>query len=387
MLPLSAEILIEFRAMFDRKRALFIIIMPALLFLSTAFSAASAQPPQQQQQERSIRGRVHSSTGVKAAWIIVRLLTSSREPVTLAVTDNTGEFLFSGLKETSYLVVAAAPGYRTATENINFKGRASPVSTDKASTVEITLLPDSNAALASTSQPAFTQNVPKGARDAFERAIRLGKAGRTQVANTMLQEAIKIYPDYFDARFALGNELMKAGSIAQAIIELEEASRINPRDDRVYQTFGVLLVKQGKYEVAAAVFAEAARLNPAEPLHPLMRAEALIHYIAAIDASGPETAGAVAQVRNDALNEAERNLNLAKDKSNNQLAATIHFHMARIYQRKGERVRAAAELDQYLLVNPTVKNAEEIRDVIRKLRMPAGETVPAQPPPPSSPPQ
>lgn len=380
MLPLSAKLLIEFRAMVDRTRVLFIIML-ALLFLSTAFSATSAQP--QQQQERSIRGRVHSSTGVNAAWIIVRLLRSSREPVTLAVTDNTGEFLFSGLKEISYLIVVAAPGYRTATETINFNGRASPVSTDKVSTVEITLLPDSSAALASTSQPAFTQNVPKGARDAFERAMRLGKAGRKQVANTMLQEAIKIYPDYFDARFALGNELMKAGRTAEAIIELEEASRINPRDDRVYQTFGALLVKQGKYEVAAAVFAEAARLNPAEPLHPLMRAEALIDYTSTIDASGSESAGGV--VRNNALNEAERNLFLANHKSDKRLAAAVHFQLARLYQKKGERQRAAAELDQYLLANPTVKNADEVRNVIRKLRMPAGEIVPAQPPPSSSP--
>ncbi|MBA3765452.1 MAG: tetratricopeptide repeat protein [Acidobacteria bacterium] len=360
--------------MIDRTRVLFIML--ALLFLSTTFSTASAQ----QQQERSIRGRVHRSAGVDAAWIIVRLLTSSSEPVTLAVTNNTGEFLFSGLKETSYLVVVAAPGYRTATEKINFTGRANSVSTDGVSTVEITLQPDSSAALASTSQPAFTQNVPKAARDAFERALRLGKAGRKQVANTMLQEAIKIYPDYFDAHLALGNELMKAGLIAEAIIELEEASRINPRDDRVYQTFGALLVKQGKYEVAAAVFAEASRLNPAEPLHPLMRAEALIDYASAIDASGSESAGAV--VRNDALNEAERNLNLANNKSNNRLAATVHFQMARLYQRKGERDRAAAELDQYLLANPTVKNADEVREVIRKLRTPAGEIEPAQPPPP-----
>ncbi len=362
--------------MVDRTRVHFIIML-ALLLTSTTFSTASAQ----QQQERSIRGRAHNSAGVNAAWIIVRLLTSSSEPVTLAVTDNTGEFLFSGLKETSYLVVIAAPGYRTTTEKINFKGRASFLSADGVLTVEITLLPDSSAALASISQPAFTQNIPKAAREAFERAMRMGKAGRKEVANTMLQEATKIYPDYFDAHFALGNELMKAGRVDEAIIELEHASQINPRDDRVYQTFGALLVKMGKYEVAAAVFAEASRLNPAEPLHPLMRAEALIDYTSTIDASASESAaGAVA--RNDALNEAERSLNLANFKSNNRLAAIVHFQMARLYQRKGKRELAAAELDQYLLANPAAKNADEIRDVIRKLRTPAGQTEPAQPPPP-----
>lgn len=363
--------------MIDRTRVLFITL--ALLFLYTIFSSASVAQPQQQ-QERSIRGRVHNSAGVNAAWIIVRLLTSNSQPVTLAVTSNTGEFLFSNLKETSYLIVVAAPGYQAATEKINFAGRGSSVSANGVRTLEITLRPDSSVATAARSRPAFTQNVPKAARDAFERAIKLGKAGRKQVANTMLQEAIRIYPEYFDAHFALGNELMKAGRIADAILELEQASLINPSDDRVYQTFGVLLIKQGKYEVAAAVFAEAARLNPVEPLHPLMRAEALIDFASAIDTSVSESAVAAIEVRNDALNEAERNLNLVQDKSDKQLAAAVHFQLARVYQRRGERERAAAELDQYLLANPTVKNADEIRDVIRKLRTPASEIQPAQPP-------
>jgi Tfp pilus assembly protein PilF len=356
--------------MIARTRAIFIL---ALLFLSTP-SSASAQA--QQQQQRSIRGRAHSSAGASAAWIIVRLLSERSEPVMLAVTNNTGEFLFTGLKEMSYLIVVAAPGYQTATEKINLKGRANNM--DGVRTVEITLLP--GAAQASPARNAFTQNVPKAARDTLERALKLGKAGRRQVANTLVQEAIRIFPDYFDAHFALGNELMKAGRLDEAIAELELASRINPKDDRVYQTFGVIMEKQGKYEIAAAVFAEASRLNPAEPLHPLMRAEALIDYAAAIDAPSSESAGAL---RNDAFNEAERNLNLAHDKSRNSLTtAAVHFQLARLYQKRGDRERAATELDQYLLANPSVKNAEEIREVIRRLRAPTGVSEQSQPTPP-----
>lgn len=296
----------------------------------------------------------------------------------LAVTNNAGEFLFTGLNANTYLIVIAAPGYQTATEKINLKGGAN--STDGARTVEITLVPGASALLVSPAQKAFTQNVPKAARDAFERALKLGKAGRKQVANTLVQEAIRIFPDYFDAHFALGNELMKAGRLDEAITELEQASRINPKDDRVYQTFGVILERQGKYEIAAAVFAEASRLNPAEPLHPLMRAEALIDYVAAIDASSSEDASVL---RNDAFNEAERNLNLANDKSRSNLtAAAVHFQLARLYQKRGDRERAATELDQYLLANPSVKNAAEIREVIRKLRAPVGASEQSQPPPP-----
>jgi len=352
------------------------LIILALLFSASASSAsAQRQSPlpsrQSQQQERSIRGRAQTNAGASAAWIIVRLLNGHSEPVNLAVTNNAGEFLFGGLRELSYLVVVAAPGYQTATEKISFTAdRASPSATDGVRAINITLSPE-RAAVASTSRPAFTQNIPAAARDAFERALKFGRAGRRQVATTMLQEAIRIFPDYFDARFALGSELTKAGRFTEAITELEHAIRINPKDDRVYQAFGLIMMKQGKFEIAAAVFAEAARLNGAESMHPLMRAEALIDYASTIEADGTQPQAAV--VLRDAFNEAERSLAIAKDKSRSGLAA-FHFQMARLYQKRGERLRAADELDQYLLANPSAGNADEIRDVIRSLRTPPGDT-------------
>jgi tetratricopeptide (TPR) repeat protein len=355
------------------------LIILALLF-SAAPSSARAQrrqppTPQQQQQERAIKGRAQTTTGASAAWIIVRLLNIRSVPVSLAVTNNTGEFLFSSLRELNYLVVIAAPGYQTATEKISFAaGRANPVEANGVRVVNITLAPYA-AARAPVARPAFTQNVPAAARDAFERAVKFGRAGRRQVASTLVQEAIRIFPDYFDARFALSSELAKAGRYAEAIVELEHAIRINPQDDRVYQSFGLIMMKQGKYEVAAAVFAEAARLNESESLHPLMRAEALIDYASTIEAGSAPQALLVVQ---DAFNEAEKNLNLASAKSSNGLAA-VHFQLARLYQKRGERARAADELDQYLLANPSARNADEIRDIIRTLRTPPVDPATPQP--------
>jgi|GEM_PF-398101 len=352
------------------------LIILALLFPAFMSSAGAQRRQPQQQQERTIRGRAQTINGASAAWIIVRLLNTKREPVTLAVTNNAGEFLFDNLSELNYLVVIAAPGHQTATEKISFAGgRANPVDANGVRVVNITLAPE-RAARARPQRPTFTQNVPAAARDTFERALKFGRAGRRQVASTLVQEAIRIFPDYFDARFALSSELVKAGRYAEAIVELEHAIRINPQDDRVYQSFGLIMMKQGKYEVAAAVFAEAARLNETESMHPLMRAEALIDYASTIENEGTPEKVIVIQ---DAFNEAERNLNLASLKSRNGLAA-VHFQLARLYQKRGERARAADELDQYLLANPSARNADEIRDVIRTLRTPPVDTTMPQPP-------
>jgi Tfp pilus assembly protein PilF len=354
-------------AMSNHRRAF--VIMAVML--AVTLPGASAQQQQQQSSGRSIRGHARYSSGASVSWIIVRLLSAKNEAVTVTVTNYEGEFVFSDLAETNYTIVLTAPGSQVVTERVDLTRRAGA-----APRVELTLASETAPQL-SPSRLAFTQNVPKAARDVFDRAMKLGKAGRKQVANVMLQEAIRIFPDYFDAHFALSSELMKAGRVAEAIAELEQASRINPKDDRVYQTFGVILMKQGKFDVAAALFAEAARLNPTEPLHPLMRASSLMDYASTLNTPQSETSAA--KERDIAIGEAERNLIVANEKSNKQLAV-VHMQMARLYQRKGERVRAADELDQYLLTNPGAKDADEIRDIIRKLRLPADGPTPSSPP-------
>ncbi|HEX8776189.1 MAG TPA: tetratricopeptide repeat protein [Pyrinomonadaceae bacterium] len=355
--------------MIDRTRAFFILAA----LLAFTLSDVSAQPQPQQSRGRSLAGRAHYSSGGSVAWIIVRLLSAKNEAVTVTVTNYEGEFVFGDLAEARYTIVLTAPGHQIVTERVDLsaRGGAPPK-------IELTLSPD-NTPQRSPLRLAFTQHVPKAARDTFERAMKLGKAGRKQVANIMLQEAIKIFPDYFDAHFALSSEWMKAGRMAEAIAELEQASRINPKDDRVYQTFGVILMRQGKLDIAAALFAEAARLDPTEPLHPLMRATALMDYASALNTTQTESSAALAAERDMALNEAERNLITANEKSNKQLAV-VHMQMARLYQKRGERERAADELDQYLLANPNAKDAAEIRDIIRKLRTPAEAIAPASQP-------
>jgi tetratricopeptide (TPR) repeat protein len=339
-----------------------------LLLISGSFTAG-AQP-----RGRSIHGRVQNSSGVDMPWIIVRLLKGDGSSAGLTVTNNAGEFSFNGLNATSYTVSVAAPDYDPAIRQVRFDAGADAANTSDARTVEVKLSPGSNAG--GPSRPAFTQNVPEAARAVFDRAMKMGKAGKKQVANTLMREAVRVFPEYFDAHFALSNELLKAGRISEAIAELDLARTINPNDDRVYQLFGVALIELKRYDVAAAVFAEAFRLNTAEPLHLLMRASALLDYASAVD---PSSSKETAIEWYDALSEADRNLTRAYNLSGKQLAA-VHLHRARLYEKKGENARAASELEQYLAENPTSKRADAIRDEIQKLRQPFNTVKPASPP-------
>ena len=181
-----------------------------------------------------------------------------------------------------------------------------------------------------------------------------------------MREAIKLFPLYFEAHLELGNELLQANHLEDAITELDRAREINPNDDRVYLSFGLVLMQQKKYPMAVAVFAEASRLNPTNQMNALMRGIALIHQASMIDPAQSKTAAAD---REFIIKRAEAALTQASELSGKKLTAD-YLTLAMLYEMKGDRAQAAAELEQYLQKNPDAKNADAIREEIRKLRSP-----------------
>lgn len=313
-------------------------------------------------QGHTIRGKVRNSSGVNMSQITVSLESGNGGLINQTVTNNEGDFYFGGLSDTSYVITISAPDYNPISERVEFVRNIGPRDPGEMRTVEITLVRKSfhspRAGL------TFAQNVPRAAQTSYESALKLSKQGKKEEAIAALQEAIRIFPDYFNAHFALGSEFMKAGKHDEAIAQLDEARRINPRDDRTYELFGLVLMQQKKYAVAAAVFAEASRLNALDPQYPLMRGIALIEHAASIY---PAASKNLAAERSSVLSDAEKDLARAYELSNRKLSI-VHLHLARVYEKQGDRSRAAGELEEYLKENPNAQNAGTIRDGIKKLR-------------------
>lgn len=339
------------------RRALLSLVLPLLLvFMVVAF----ARP-----QGNRIRGKVRASSGANIPNAIVTLQTGNGLPINQTVTNNEGDFFFSGLTDNGYLVIASASGYENGSTLVEFVKDAGPEDPGELRVIEVVLTrPGSEPVPPATS--TFTQNVPKAAQAAFDRGVALSKEGKSQESIAALQEAVKIFPDYFNARLALATELTRQQRLEEAIAELEQARRVNSKDGRVYQAFGLVLTKQKKFVIAAAVFGEAFRLNPRDPNILVMRAGALIDHASMIDPSKSKEAEAE---RSRSFQMAERDLMKAFDLSGRKLAP-IHLQMARIYEKQGKRAQAADELEQYLRLAPDDKNAPAMRDAIKKLRTP-----------------
>ena len=324
--------------------------LAVLVVLAISFASATDA----RAQGHTIRGKVRNSSGVNMPQITISLESGNGGLINQTVTNNEGDFFFGGLSETSYLVTVSAPDFNPATERVEFVRSVSPGDPGEMRTVEMTLAPKDGSPPV-RGAVSFVQDVPPDARDSFAAGVKLLREGRTEESLASLQKAVSIFPDYFDARFILAREFIKQGNFNEAITHLDQARRVNPKDDRVFQLFGIIMMQQQKYAVASRIFAEASRLNPRDPNHLILQGTALIDHATKIDRKSQ----AAAEERNYSFSEAEKILTRAYQLSGKKLAA-VHLQMARLYEKRGDRARAAKELEQYLRQSPDDKKATEI---------------------------
>jgi tetratricopeptide (TPR) repeat protein len=331
-------------------------LMAFLLLIGSALAAYA-------QGSHTLQGRVVTPDGNQPTNPVKVTLTYNGRRIYETFTDLSGRFSFTGLNRGRYQITAEGDGKSFDTTSIyadvSAFGSAPQLFTQD---VQLRSLPGRSLQPAGVVS-AFAQEVPKAARQALERAMKLNSEGKAEAAIERMQEAIKSFPEYFEAHFQLGNQFLRTGRFDEAISQLDRARQINPNDERVYQSFGLVLMQQKNYAVAVAVFSEAARLNPVNPFNALMRATALIHQAYAI-APSSDTATSDRQY---ILSRAEISLTQASNLSDKKAKAD-HLTLAMFYEMKGDYTRAAKELEGHLQENPNAKNADSLKTIIKRLR-------------------
>ncbi|MDQ2977193.1 MAG: tetratricopeptide repeat protein [Acidobacteriota bacterium] len=336
--------------MMPSAKSIFIILVFLTLPLSTHVQGG-----------HSLQGKVIAPNGTQPNGPVKITLTYNGRRMYEAFSDLSGRFSFTGLAPGTYQLTAEGDGQSFETTSIYTEVSAFG-SAPLLFSQDIQLRPLVGKPLGQTAVVnAFVQDVPKPARQALDRAMKLSVDNKPDAAIEKMQEAIKLFPQYFEARLQLGNQFMKLGRLAEAIAELDRAREVNANDECLYQSFGLVLMRQRNYAVAVAVFSEASRLNPTNPMNALMKATALIHQAYSMN-SGTGTGD-----REHILNRAEVALTDAASLSDKRLKPD-HLTLAMLYEMKEDRARAAAELESYLIENPNVRNAEDLRQSIQKLR-------------------
>jgi len=312
-----------------------------------------------QAQNGIIKGKVRAPSGATLTGIIVELWrVGGMEGQTVTTRD--GDFEFVNLTPASYEIVIKHQGYQLLSERAEFQSSRSSGRVEIL-TMDVTLKPESPETLPPAGYATtFVQNVPPAAQKAFTEGLSRLKDRKPIEGIALLREAITIFPDYFNAHYALAGELARQKKIDDALAELEYARRVNDRSAEVYHLFGMLMGQQRKYSIAEYAFHQAIERNPQSIASHVSHAVVLMELIK----EDKETSQYPKW-----LDAAENDLNKAIDLSKEKMASP-YLYRARVREMKNDRKGAALDLERYLKLSPEAPNQSQIRDAISRLSTP-----------------
>jgi tetratricopeptide (TPR) repeat protein len=324
--------------------------MLSALFALLIFAAPAAA-------QNSISGIVFDSARQPVAEIEVELLDEFERLIRQTRTKGSGLYIFQGLRAGVYYVQVRPGGtnYREVKERVqlgqtNRTNRTTgTVSGSEALQVNLTLEADRRGRGETlTNEVVFAQSVPAEAEKQYREALK--NAGRKDRAGSVgaLEAALAIFPDYFLALEALGNEYLAQNKFAEAEELFGRAVKVNPKSYSSYYGLAAARYSRQKRDEAAAALDAALALNPASVNS---------HYLL----------GKIRRERREyAL--AETSLKKADELARGKLA-DIHWELALLYYYNlGRQKEAADELERYLKANPKTENREQVEKLIKTIR-------------------
>ena len=298
-----------------------------------------------------IEGIVWSPYRRPVADVYVELQNELGSSLKRIRTDSTGRFSFAVSNQGNYIIKVLAGGtdYLDAAEAVEIVTGVSPYASDSAY-LDIYLKFDKrkvNAGISGITEAIFVQEIPDQAR-------KLYKDGAKNIGNNKdigfdeIEQALKIFPDYYDALNMLGREYVQRKEYQKSLEYLIRSINVNQRS---FSSFYALAYAcyQLNHRPEALEAARAATIIQSNSVN----AQLLYGTVLRLDGN---------------YEKAEKALLQAANLSKNAPIAEIHWQLALLYNKLGRNKEAADQLDMYLKIRPDANNKKEIKDWIVKLR-------------------
>ncbi len=302
-----------------------------------------------------ISGTVFDKAGNTLNAVDVELLDEYYRLLQRARTDAVGRYQFAGLNNGNYTVRVLPFQYDLQDQSIYVEVQAiSARPGDPGSSYvsqDFYLQPKKGGLRDAELSVIFAQEVPKQAKNAYEKALNSFSKKRDAEAFDELKLAIKIFPTYYVALHRFGMELFLRKQYVESYQVLMKAVEVNPKNPVSLYYLGYSFHNLGKdYNKAALTsLRQALVLAPASP-------QVLLLIGKAERSAGSYT-------------DAEKHLLQAKKLSNSK-TPEIQKELSQLYANDLKKFKEAAdELELYLKASK-LKDAEEkeVKDLISKLR-------------------
>ena len=293
-----------------------------------------------------VMGTVITSTGGRLERRVnIRLQTPTKGD-RITTTDENGNFAFRGLVSGDYtLVIDKEKDFEPYSQIVTvIQVRGFPGQTYNLS---VRLSQKVNPQAKATVLDASLVNLPEQGRALFTKSKDLESAGDHAGAITQLLLLTNQFPDFMLGFNELGVEYLRTNQFAKADASFQTATKLEPEAFPPLLNRGITLVSMKRYPDAEPILRHAKSVNEQSATADYFLGQALANL--------------------GKFDEAEKELSTALKAGGKEMAEG-HRILAIIYSSRGEKKRAAAELETYLQILPTAPDAEQLRAVLQKLK-------------------
>ncbi len=287
-----------------------------------------------------IKGRVFFPDERAKTRMKVRLESAGAFGSMVSVTDEDGQFMFTGLEAGPYAVVVDGDAlYETSRERVSIdREDGSPGGRIVDVPLYLKYKPSAN--------PAFA-SVPPAALDLYNKGMDSVRKGDSKKAVEHLSASVAAHPSFAPAYNELGVQYLKLADVDKAVAALQTAVKLSPADFQPRLNLGIALLNSKSFAEAEQHLVEALKKNPAS---------AVAHMYLGM-----------AFMNQKKLEEAQKELETAVNSKSTDVAIA-HKYLGGIYWGQRDYKRAADELEIYLKLVPKAADAERTRAAVKDLR-------------------
>lgn len=280
--------------------------------------------------------------------IYVELQSENYSTLSRARTDSVGHFSFIGWAAGHYnlKVLISGTNYEDYSEGFDLVNIVQGGS--DAFYKDIYLKFDKrkvNSGIGAITEAIFVQNVPEEARKLYKKGVKDLNDGDKGFIE--IEQALKIFPEYFDALNTLGCEHVARKEYQKSLEYLIRSIDVNQRSFSSFYALAYACYQLNHRPEALEAARAATVIQPGS-----VNAQLLYGTLLRLDGR---------------YEQAEKVLVEAKKLSKDGVAE-VHWQLALLLNKLGRNQEAANELELYLKAQPDARDKKEIQDLIAKLR-------------------
>jgi len=304
-----------------------------------------------------VNGQVRYAQGGRPAeFILVRIENFAGGIEGEMTTDRSGKFRFVGLSPDLYVVSLRAPGFKEVSQQVDLR-------TQLTDYVQLVLVAEENGSSPPNHKGVLDANVPRGALTEFEK----GRDSLLQTNNAAagilhLENAVRIYPRYFEALLLLGTAYMDQSNWEKAEHELARALEIYPKAANALFALGELYLKQKRDADAERVLLQGMQFEDRS-----WQAHLSLGHVYWNMAAKFSDEAHYRPLLEKSYVQAKRALELKPD------LAEAHLLKGNLFFKARRAEDALHEFEEYVRLDPNGQFVEQTRALIQKIRVALAE--------------